>query len=332
MRPFSASAEVVCRACSVALQRAITDVGADDPFAGAAAKLREHDGIEVPVSTVRAVTEHHGAAMRARQLQGSPWPTAPGVDVLIAELDGSMVPLVETAGPGDDAVPRDRRKTRALRWTEARLWLAQAPGSVTPRVGATMGSVDEAGDQLWECALAAGFGDQTQVHGLGDGAPWIIDQIDRTLGMHATYLIDFYHLCDYLAAAADVVAGPGTTAWMERQKIALKENRWPEGLDTLRPSLEPEAVPDADAPVRACYRYLSNRPTGLNYQGALAAELPIGSGAIESAHRYVLQSRLKRSGAWWTLDNLHNMLALRVLRANREWDEYWNPVDQRKVA
>ena len=323
---------MTCRACSVALQRAITDFGADDPFAGAAAKLREHYGIEVPVSTVRAVTEHHGAVMRAREPQGSPWPEAPGVAVLIAELDGSMVPVVETAGPGSGVRPRDRRKTRQLRWTEARLCLAQTPGSVTPRLGATMGSVDEAGDQLWECALAAGFGRQTQVHGLGDGAPWITDQVDRTFGTQATYLIDFYHLCDYLAAAADAVAGPEKSAWMETQKTALKANRWPEVLATLRPSLEPDAVADHDAPVRACYRYLSNRPEHLNYQAALAAELPIGSGAIESAHRYVLQSRLKRSGAWWTLDNLRNMLALRVLRANREWDEYWNPVDQRKVA
>ena len=323
---------MTCRACSVALQRAITDFGADDPFAGAAAKLREHYGIEVPVSTVRAVTEHHGAVMRARAPQGSPWPEGPGVAVLIAEMDGSMVPVVETAGPGDGVRPRDRRTTRQLRWTEARLCLAQTPGSVTPRFGATMGSVDEAGDQLWEGALAAGFGRQTQVHGLGDGAPWITDQIERTFGMQATYLIDFYHVCDYLAAAADAVARPQKSAWMDAQKTALKENRWSAVLDTLRPSLEPDEVADRDAPVRACYRYLSNRPEHLNYHAALAAELPIGSGAIESAHRYVLQSRLKRSGAWWTLENLRNMLALRVLRANREWDEYWNPRDQPKAA
>ena len=139
---------MACRACSDALQRAITDFGADDPFAGAAAKLREHYGIDVPVSTVRALTEHHGAAMRARQTQGSPWPDAPGVGVLIAEMDGSMVPRVETAGAGPDGEPTDRRKARQLSWTAARLWLAQAPGSVTPRIGATMGSVTVAGDRL----------------------------------------------------------------------------------------------------------------------------------------------------------------------------------------
>ena len=194
------------------------------------------------MSTVRALTEHHGAAMRARQPQGSPWPEEPGVGVLIAELDGSMVPRVETAGPGDGAVPRDRRKTRQLSWTEARLCLAHEPGSVTPMFGATMGSVDDAGDRLWECALAAGAGNQTRVHGLGDGAPWITNQVDRTFGTHATYLIDLYHLCEYLSAAADVVAGPGKAVWMEEKKTWLKENRWPEVLDSLRPFVEPDTL------------------------------------------------------------------------------------------
>ena len=97
LRPFSASAEVVCRGYSPALQRALTDFGADEPFAGAAAKRREHYGIDVPVGAVRVITEHHGAAMLAGQPPRSPWPETAGVPRLIAELDGSMVPRVETA-------------------------------------------------------------------------------------------------------------------------------------------------------------------------------------------------------------------------------------------
>src|SRR6516164_6128056 len=60
IRPFSESAEVQCRECSKALQRAIVDWGADDPFAGASVKLKEHYGIDVPVSTIRALTENTG--------------------------------------------------------------------------------------------------------------------------------------------------------------------------------------------------------------------------------------------------------------------------------
>ena len=43
----------------------MTDFGADEPFAAAAAKVREHYGIDVPVGAVRAITEQHGAAMVA---------------------------------------------------------------------------------------------------------------------------------------------------------------------------------------------------------------------------------------------------------------------------
>jgi hypothetical protein len=321
------SAEVVCRGGSSALQRAMTDFGADEPFAAAAAKLREHYGIEMPVSTVRAITEQHGAAMLAGQAQGSPWPAAPGVPRLIAQMDGSRVPRVDTTTPSGDEAPRDRRKTRRFSWTEARLCLVREPGSVTPRFGATMGSVAAAGDQLWECAVAAGVGSQTRIHAVGDGASWIADQVERTLGTQATYLVDFYHLCDYLAAAAAVVAD-APAAWMTEKKMWLKTNRWADVLDTLRPAVEPDEVADEVAPVRACVRYLSNRTGSLDYQGALAAELPLGSGEIESAHRYILQSRLKRAGTWWTADNLAHMLALRVLRANGHWDAYWTRVNQ----
>src|SRR5437667_5627634 len=129
----------------------MTDFGAENAFAGAAAKLKEHYGIEVPVSAVRVVTEEHGAAMLAQEKQKSDWPESGGVagaPVLIAEIDGSMLPVVETAEPGGGEAPQDRRKTRQVSWKEARLALAHAPGSVTPIFGATLGSAEEAGARL----------------------------------------------------------------------------------------------------------------------------------------------------------------------------------------
>ncbi|MFZ4702281.1 MAG: hypothetical protein ACOYMG_19740, partial [Candidatus Methylumidiphilus sp.] len=65
--------------------------------------------------------------------------------------------------------------------------------------------------------------------------------------------------------------------------------------------------------------YLRNRLSQLDYQGALEKGLPIGSGEIESAHRHVIQERLKLPGAWWTPANVEAMLALRLARANREY-------------
>ena len=60
--------------------------------------------------------------------------------------------------------------------------------------------------------------------------------------------------------------------------------------------------------------------------GARAAELPIGSGEVESGHKHVLQKRLKIAGAWWREPNVEFMLQLRTVRANGDWDKYWNEV------
>jgi len=64
-----------------------------------------------------------------------------------------------------------------------------------------------------------------------------------------------------------------------------------------------------------------------------SSKMPLGSGEIESAHRYIPQQRLKLPGAWWRPDNVEPMLALRVVRANRWWEDFWDwEQQQRKVA
>ena len=217
VRPFSRSAGVRCRGCSQPLQRAITDFGADGPFAETPQKMKEHYGIEVPVSTARQITEGHGEAVLKSQWLQTEIPDRPGVACVMAQMDGSMIPLVETPEPSLSSSPLDRRKNRQLSWQEARLCLARRAGSVTPRLGATLGSPEEAGDQLADCVIRAGAGCQTQVHGVGDGASWIVTQMELRFGTQVRYLIDFSHLCDYLAAAAEVCAPDPKTAWLEQQ-------------------------------------------------------------------------------------------------------------------
>jgi hypothetical protein len=150
---------------------------------------------------------------------------------------------------------------------------------------------------------------------VGDGAVWITEQMEARFGTQVQYLVDFYHLCDYLSAAGDRVGANDKPAWMEEKKDWLTDNRWEDVLEALRPFLEPAHLPDPEAPVRACFRYL--QPLELfGLQRRLAAGLPIGSGEIESGHRYVFQNRLTISGAWWKMENPRKMIALRVLRAS----------------
>ena len=101
-----------------------------------------------------------------------------------------------------------------------------------------------------------------------------------------------------------------------------------EVLAELGAHREAEGVADESAPVRRCERYLRARLEYLDYAGAIARDLPIGSGEIESGNRSVLQARLKLSGAWWKAENAEKMLALRVTRANGEWRSYWQQLRQ----
>ena len=93
----------------------------------------------------------------------------------------------------------------------------------------------------------------------------------------------------------------------------MKNSGLQEVLLELEPFLEHQKVPDDKAPVRCCYRYLKNRRGQFDYRAAIETDLPIGSGEIESAHRYIIQERLKLSGACWKIDNAKAMLSLRLL-------------------
>jgi hypothetical protein len=317
------------------LQRAMVDFGAGSSFSEAAEKkLLEHYGITVPVSILREITLKHAAAMEIEQKEANSeveMPQEPGVKTIIAEMDGSMVPVVSIK-PQEAGEPEDDRKRRQVHWSEARLSLARKEGALEPIFAATMGSPDDAGNGLFCCAIRSGFGQGTFVHGVGDGAPWIADQFDRVFASQGSYLIDFYHLCGYIEAAAKRVAPGKTESWMKTQRQRLRENQADDVLLELLPCLESESTPDEDAPVRKAWRYINNRPGQFRYQDATQGELPIGSGEVESAHRYVPQKRLKIAGAWWKPDNAAKMLALRVNRANHEWQAYWSGLQEKKAA
>jgi len=329
IRPFCTSAEVECRQCSEPLERAIVDFGADTAGGRIPVKLKEHYGIEVPASTCWQIVLRHARAIQdSPQAAAAEFPDHGGVAQLIVEVDGSMIPIVETAEGKQEGEMVDRRKTRTVGWKEARLSLVREAGSVTPVFAATMGTAEEAGEEMFGCAVRAGAGLKTKMHCVGDGAPWIADQVDLRFGSQGSFLVDFYHLCEYLAPAGDRIVGADKNVWMKDQEKLLKENHIHEVLEGLQPFLEGEEVCDANAPVRVAYRYMTNRPGQFDYRTALNKGLPIGSGEVESAHRYVIQARLKLAGAWWKIENARSMLALRVLRANGEWDHYWRSTHQ----
>lgn len=283
-------------------------------------KLKEHYGITIPASAAATLTYRHAHGLTAADVQ----PISPSrpTAVLITEADGSMIPVVQCGGVGT-APGSDKRRQRTVAWKEARLSLVRKPSELAPIFAVTLGDAPACGRQLKALAISAGLTRATRVHALGDGAPWIADQIEQQFGAQGRYLIDFYHLCDYLAAAAPVCAPVDPGAWLNTQKIRLRCGELAAVMDELDRHLEPESE-SGDTPVRDAYRYIANRPGQFDYPAAIADQLPIGSGEVESAHRYIIQKRLKLPGAWWKASNAQAMLNLRCLRANHRWNDYWD--------
>ena len=130
-------------------------------------------------------------------------------------------------------------------------------------------------------------------------------------------------MSEYLAAAAPACHPKAERTWLRTQQKRLKPGAAPQVLQAMRGHEEAEATPKDQAPVRAAIGYLTHRLDQLDYPAALAKELPIGSGLIESGHKHVLQARLKQAGSAWNPDNAHAIAQLRVLRSNSLWDAFW---------
>ena len=124
----------------------MVDFGADESFADAAEKIKEHYGITLPASAVRDLTQRHAEAMRERDLEADLAQT--GVEQLIAEMSGSMVPIVSFPAAATSHNTKDKRKRRKSEWKQARLVLVRKPEEVSKLYNATMSEAERAGAQL----------------------------------------------------------------------------------------------------------------------------------------------------------------------------------------
>lgn len=279
--------------------------------------MKEHYGIEVPACMIRKITEKHAKKIG----EWKPKSPSENAKLLVAEIDGGMVPIVEV---GERAEGIDLRKTRKVCWKEAKLCFAREHQKIDRVYGAIIGTPEEAGIKWYECAKRAGLASTTHVHALGDGAQWIVEEVENQFGRQAHFLVDFYHLCEYLAGASIWCNVLDPKGWLEEKKAMMKEGKVKKVFSELKGKLEQlEKVEEENGLVK-CVRYMEKRLPYMNYAKAKERGLPIGSGEIESSHRHIVQKRLKIAGAWWKTENANAMLQLRTGRANRYWVAYWS--------
>src|SRR2546426_5550349 len=82
-----------------------------------------------------------------------------------------------------------------------------------------------------------------------------------------------------------------------------------------------------DEPARqridSCADYLLKYKKNMQYDQYLKMGLPIATGVIEGACRYLVQDRMDRTGARWSLNGAEAVLRLRALRTSGDFDAYW---------
>ena len=135
------------------LERKIVDFGLDNSFGKIPKKMKEHYGIEVPISSCQKTVKKHAKTSFERPIIKE---SDSKENCIIAESDGVMVPIVKIG-----TSKKDKRKTRKIEWKEVKLSLAKKKWSIDKIFLATIGSREKAGDQLEKCVKRIGLGDKT---------------------------------------------------------------------------------------------------------------------------------------------------------------------------
>jgi hypothetical protein len=162
---------------------------------------------------------------------------------------------------------------------------------------------------------------------LSDGAPEMRTLLrsaldESTLGTKVYELLDFWHLVEKLAPAAQVVYGASEGAEvLHRWRMdLLNRNAAPDDILTaLRESGREHVRVGEGRPVHDAITYLDNHRERLGYPGARRRGLPIGSGATEATCKSLFTVRMKRSGARWKERTARDVIHLRALALSDRW-------------
>jgi Uncharacterised protein family (UPF0236) len=296
------------------MQKRVTDFAVNDVYEQGAARWNLHYREPISDNLLRRVAARVGALCETvdqGHLQEAlkPAPKA-AAEVLVVQPDGSMLPIV-----GAEA------------WKEAKVAVTyrhdvtkRRPVRGSARYAAVVGTVANFAPVLEELLAAERVDEVRTVIWLADGAPcnWTLaDQI----APDAVQVLDWFHAVQHAMDCGKVLLGEEDESlplWHRRAEQLLAagdaEAFISELMDCLpllekrRGTARREALEALDDLVRY-YRANAHR---MRYALFLEHGFPIGSGAVESAHKHVLQCRMKRAGQRWSHPNARRMAALRA--------------------
>jgi hypothetical protein len=138
-------------------------------------------------------------------------------------------------------------------------------------------------------------------------------------------LVDFFHVVEKLSPAAAAIHGANQAAEVLKRWRALLKRRKDahrEILAELQSSGCEELNLDSNSerPVHDAITYLTNHADRMNYAGARARNLPIGSGNVEATCKTLVGIRMKRAGSRWKEETGEHVIKLRALALSDLWD------------
>jgi hypothetical protein len=316
---------------SASLRDWLVTLGALLPFRIAAEQLATLAGVAIGVETTRTITEAAGTVLDQRfqeeaaivertKAPAGEVEAAPGE--LVAETDGVMVRYQDgwhevklgVVGGWDPTLPDDRRHLHSPSYVATRAGVADWAGRWGAEVARRGGlqQVAYAGT-----GVGPGMATLRRIVVLGDGARWIWKAAAEQFGDRIE-IVDWYHASEHVGTIARAVYGEGTAAahgWAEARRTVLYEQGPAALLERCR-DLAP-GTPEARATVATERAYFQTNQARMRYPEFRAQGLPIGSGAVESSAKHVIQQRLKRAGCRWSEQGGQAMAVLCAHQATR---------------
>jgi len=287
-------------------------------------------GVELDMKTVRLIAYRYAARARLeQQIECTVFEdTVAGRRVVISS-DGGRLRLREPKR-GPQTKKGRRRYTGA--WREPKVlivYVVDAEGKqesrFAPFIDATLQGPDAVFALLRAYLQRLKITQADHVLFIADGAPWIWKRVPllvQALGLAAEQvhqLLDFYHAVQRLGQVAALRkdwSAKARTRWRTHQRHLLMRGEVDQVITAVRDLCRGRN----SKAIRKHREYFTKNQHRMAYAQLMAMKLPIGSGAIESAVRRVVNLRLKGPSLFWCRASAEAILLLRSYYKAGRWN------------
>ena len=160
---------------------------------------------------------------------------------------------------------------------------------------------------------------------LCDGCPSLQARLSKYFS-EFIQILDFIHANEYLWKVANTLfreTDERRLEWMKQHTLLLLSGKTKRLIAEFRRlAKQPKTRKTACAQLLATASYFARNLSYMNYPTYLAHGWPIASGVIEGACRHLVKDRCELSGMRWSQSGAENLLRLRAVAENNDWDQY----------